>query len=346
MEKKLSERKKAILNAVINTYFESASPVSSNEIKDKYMLDISPATIRSELNYLEEMGYLVKPHTSAGRVPSSDAYKYYVCNLLGDNPLSNEEKKLIQSYFDNKLTEIDDIIKKTAKVISDITNYTSVIVLKNIKEVKIRSIKLVEIGEDFALVIIVTDSGVISDKKIKIQKSLKDNYLIAANNILNKIFSGRQIKELINIDDTIQKEIGEYRQIFNDILNIILNFSNEKEDNVYVEGAEKILKHPEYNDIEETKNFLQIIGQKDKLHSIISDDNDIEFSLKIGKDDIGGYDHCAIVTASYSIKGKEIGKAGVIGPERMNYNKVKAVLNYIANILNNVLDDNTDKGAK
>ena len=325
---KLSDRKKRILSAVIDSYIDNAEPVSSGEIKEKYVSDISSATIRSELATLEEMGFLIQPHTSAGRIPSTEAYRFYVEKLLCDKALTPEELNLIQDCFKEKVTEVDDVIRKTAKIISDLTNYTSVILVDNVGDVKLRTVKLVDIGDDVLLVVIVTDSGIISDKTISVEHNVSEDYIAAANAILNKVFCGKNLKELVNAGTQIDEAVGEYRALFDEILRILSKYCRGNEHKLFWEGADNMF---EQTGVTATKNFLSLIGHENKLAEIIKD-NDIEFSVKIGDAD-NGLEHCAMVTATYSIDGKKEMKAGVIGPDRMDYSKVKAVLDYIGKII-------------
>lgn len=334
--KNLSERKKRILNAVITSYIQTAVPVSSSELKEKYFSDISSATIRSELAALEEMGYLYQPHTSAGRIPSSAAYKTYVDNMMTGSELTDEETGLIASYFDGGMYAVEDIIRRTAKVISDVTNYTSVIVLNDVADVKIRKIEMVDVGDDRALVVIVTDGGVISNKTVALPKGMPQGFLPLAVSRLNNVFGGKHLRDVEEVEELIDDEMHDLQTVVKQILTIIKDYRN-RDDKVLLAGEEKIFEHPEYNSsIDETKNFLSIISQKDKLREIITTNDNIEFSLNIGGDKDDGLEHCAIVTAKYSIGGKDVGQAGVIGPERMDYKKIKAVLEYVAKLLNTV----------
>ena len=323
MEKEISKRKQKILQALVDEYVSSAQPVSSGDIREKYMPEISSATIRSELASLEELGYLSKPHTSAGRVPSPMAYKLYVDKLMPDVGLTAEEA----------------IISRTAKVISDITNYTSVIVVDNFADITVKEIKLVPIGDDSALVIIITDQGVLKDKTIDIPSDIKGDLVVIANNLVNKVFAGKRVAEILEPFEIIEEEIEKYRELFEEIIEVIVSYRDEGSKKVYMEGALKMLDYPEYNNIDDAKNFLSVINDKENVASLLETGDNIEFSVKIGKDESGGIDKCAVVTAKYTLNGREIGKAGVIGPERMDYNKVKSVLNYIGKAINGIIDE-------
>ncbi|MDR1906237.1 MAG: heat-inducible transcriptional repressor HrcA [Clostridiales bacterium] len=329
----LSGRKKQILKAVIDDFIVTANPVSSRDIKDKHIPDISSATIRSELAALEEMGYLTQPHVSAGRVPSNLAYKLYASELMQNKPLTKDDINIIKEQFDSRIFDIEDIIKKAAKIISDITNYTSVILLHD-HDVLIRSVKLVELMENTALVIIITNKQVLKDSFIVLPKGLDPSYIDTANDLLNEMFSGKKIDELGDIDARIGEEMGNFRSVFESVLEIIKN--NVKQENIVTDGEYKILDYPD-NDKIETKKFINAIQKKESLNYLINDSDDIQFSVKIGKEAASGLDNCAVVSAKYTINGKEIGRAGVIGPVRMDYGRVYSVLNYVCKMLDKIL---------
>ena len=177
MGEKLSERKQKILKAVVDEYITTATPVSSGGIKDKHFDNISSATIRNELSALEDMGYLIQPHVSSGRIPSKKAYSLYVDRFLQKQALTSKEIDLIENSFKNRFGAIEDIVRSTAKVISDITNYTSVIVLKNINKVLLKEIKLVDLDSHTVLVVIITDSGIIRDKVITLNEEISAEYI-------------------------------------------------------------------------------------------------------------------------------------------------------------------------
>ncbi|MBR1746651.1 MAG: heat-inducible transcription repressor HrcA [Clostridia bacterium] len=340
---KLSERKQKILKAVVDEYINNASPISSGEIKAKYFDDISSATIRNELSALEEMGYLIQPHTSAGRIPSKEAYALYVDRFLDKQPLRKEEIALIENAFKDRFDEIEDIVRRTARVISDVTNYTSVIVLKNINKVVLKEIKLIDLDQHTVLLVIITDSGIIRDKVITLRSDVNLDYVRDANIMLNRIFAGKTISEIKMPDGMIEENMAEFRELYESVIAILESYAESAEDTVYMDGQSKFLEYPEH-DLKTTRDFLQIVDTKERLAEIIEDDTDIEFSVRIGKDEKGGIDKCAIVTAKYMLNGKEIGHAGVIGPERMDYSKVMRVLKYITKALGEIADGgNNDK---
>jgi len=336
-DNKLSDRKQKILRVVVDEYIKKAVPVSSGEIKAKHFDDISSATIRSELSTLEDMGYLVQPHTSAGRVPSPLAYKFYVENFVDKRPLRRQDIARIDATFSSKFGEIEQIVRTAAKIISDVTNYTSVIVIKNINSVVIKEIKLVGLDEHTALVIIVTDGGIIRDKVISVDSTLDENFITDAALLINKIFGGKKVGELNSADKAVQKELTDFRELFDSVLSLLMSYCDCDESKVYMEGESKMLDYPEAS-LESAKNFLSIIDNKKDLSDLLEEKaGDIEFSIKIGKEETMGMDKCAIVSARYTMGGKEIGHAGVIGPERMDYSKVMSVLSYVGRAVNTIM---------
>lgn len=343
MEKELSERKQKILQAVVDEYITTAVPVSSGEIKEKYLSDISSATIRNELATLEDMGYLAQPHVSAGRIPLPTAYKLYVEKQLTNTALSKKEISFIREKFGERMDKVEDIIQKTAKIISDVTNYTSVIVVKNFKDVKVNEIKLVPIGDETALVIIITDRGVLKDKTIEIDKAEDDigAYVQSATMLLNRIFAGKTVKHILNPASLIIEEIKEFRLIFDEVIEVIAGYTVEADSKVYTEGALKMLDYPECDNVDDAKKFLAVVNTPSAVAEMVENCDDMEFAVKIGKDE-GGIENCAVVSAKYKINGKEVGHAGVIGPDRMDYKKVISVLKYVGNALSEIMQNKKD----
>ncbi len=336
----LSERKQKILKAVVDEYIVSASPISSGEIQTKHFPSISSATIRNELSALEEMGYLIQPHISAGRIPSKKAYSLYVERFVEKAPLSNKEVAMIETAFRDRFGEVEDIVRRTAKVISDMTNYTSVIVLNNVEEVNLKEIKLVGLDERSLLVIIITDNGIIRDKVVTLSNEIDETYVRDANALINKIFSGKTLGEIKSPQEMIDAELQEFRELYELVLEILKAYCRSEE-NVIMEGRSKFLESPDQS-LESTKDFLSVIDTQEQLVDLIENGDGIEYSVKIGKDENGGIDRCAIITAKYRYKGKEIGSAGVIGPERMDYGKVISVLETVRKTIEDINGGNDD----
>lgn len=347
MAKELTERKKKILHALVDLYITTGQPVSSSDIQSKYLPEVSSATVRAELSALEAMGYIEQPHTSAGRVPLKDAYKFYVESISTErsNMLTDQETAIIREKFMRKLGQIEDLSVQAAKVISDVTNYTSFIVEKNVSDIEIEEIKLVPLKKGKAVVLIVTDNGMIADKAIDLKSDVRTEYIDTATKVLNKVFQGKHIRDIEQFDVAeIDEEIKGFSDILDDVLSILkIYVSEHSNSNVFVEGALKMLDYPEYNNVEDAKKFLSVISDKESMNEILTtDEGSIEFSVRIGKED-SGVDKCAIITASYKVGDDVVGQAGVIGPERMDYKKVIGVLNCMKDTIAGVMDSNDDE---
>ena len=303
------------------------------------MSNISSATVRNELSALEELGYLTQLHTSSGRVPSAEAYKLYVSDLMVKDKLSDKELDYIKKIFLEKADNLEEVIKNTTKIISELTSYTSVGVVSPDVGEKISVIKFFRFKPDTALVLIVTERRLLKDNYINVPEGMSDEQLVEAETVLSKLCSGRSFEEICNIKDDISNEFAGYKNIFLNLVEALKVYMTVKESDVVMEGQDKILNHPEYADINKIKNFLSVVTQKDKVMTLLSGDGkDIKINVKIGTD---GYEEipedCSLVTATYSANGVKIGTYGVIGPIRMDYQKVVAVLENVGRILESIL---------
>ncbi|MGL5348125.1 MAG: heat-inducible transcriptional repressor HrcA [Peptostreptococcaceae bacterium] len=335
----LNERKLNILKAIVKDYIETAEAVGSRTISKKHDLGISAATIRNEMADLEELGYLIQPHTSAGRVPSEKGYKLYVDMLMSQSELSDDEKRLIEGCVNTNINHIKDLIQETSKLLSQLTNYTTVAVANNVQSHSvIKHIQLVSISDNKILLIVVTDKGDIKNANLTTSVYLDQSKLnIISDSLTNKL-GGKNITDL---DDRliafIKYEISEYSSFIDQLLNA-LNFESVEEELLYsLNGATNIFNYPEFNDILKAKSFLKMIEKKDNIESMVK-------SKGIQKDNINiviGSDNncevaqdCSIVTATYEIDKNLVGRISFIGPTRMDYSRIYAIVNYMSLLLN------------
>lgn len=337
---KLSDRKKKILQIVVDDYIETAQPVSSKSITENHMPNVSSATVRSELAALEEMGFLTQLHTSSGRVPSVEAYRLYVNELMEKGKLSGRELKIIKNTFSKQVENMEEVVKNTAKVISELTDYTSIAMAATSGEDLIENINIFRYKTNTALLLIVTDKTLIRDKFIHIPDDMTDEQIKTANNMINKMFCGKKLNDVLETGNQATEHFESYKEIFNCVIDAIENYINNKQKDVVLEGEDKIFNHPEYADVDKVKNFLSVVTSKDKLANLLVEDNDIEISIKIGNGD--GDDipkDCSLVTATYLAGGQKLGTYGVLGPLRMDYQKVISVLEGIGKILEEIGKD-------
>lgn len=320
----ISDRKKKILKALIDDYIAHCEPISSNQIQALCLPEVSSATIRSELGALEDMGYLVQPHKSAGRLPSTKAYRYYVDNLMEVEDANNQVIE-VSNYFEDKFSKVEELIKNTVKVISDVTNYTSLVVLGGSENIVIRDIKLVDLGDNNALVVVITNRGVLKDKVIEVPHNIDGKFFVSANDMIAELFASKTLREIIATPNAADDMLAEYRQVFKEIVVMLSDFRDARDGSVYLEGADKIFSHKEFESVENVKNFLSVINTKEKIHQLISENSNVEMNIRIGMDESVG-ENMAVVSVRCIIGGEEVGHAMVIGPERMDYQKVVSVL--------------------
>lgn len=338
----LSERKRKILKAVVDDYIADAQPVSSKDICERHLTGCSAATVRNELSALESMGYLVQPHVSAGRVPSEKAFRLYVDELMDSEPLSDEEIEEIDRVFQSRVSGVEDIVRSVASVISDLTNYTSVIISGNDADEVIRQVTVVSLQGKSALVVLVTDSDVLKDRFIDLPEGLDESSIKTANEWLNKAFAGKRLSEVTeDVTEEIDAEFDLYKELYKRVVDIVKKVNHRRRE-VLTSGSDKILEYPEYSDdVGKAKGFLAKIEKRDDLAAMFDAcGDDIEFTVKIGKEEESKLpEGCSVVSAKISVKDKALGSAGVIGPMRMDYGRVISILEHIGELLDKILSD-------
>lgn len=336
----LDERKRHILKALINDYITTAEPVGSRTIAKRYGLGISSATIRNEMADLEDMGYLEQPHTSAGRIPSDKGYRIYVDYLMNDEKLSVEEIEIIKNSIKKiAVGEIDRIIKDTTKILSLLTNYTAMVMGPQAKKGTVKHIQLIPMDSCHVMAVVVTSIGIVKNTSITLSKQITSEKLNTINNILNDKLKGLTIEEInLGIISDVQKNVTGYCEILNDIIPILYeSLKATGNSDVYLEGSSNIFNYPEYNEIEKARSFLTVLDKKDFIRKILSCDID-DIRICIGHEN--EYDEirdCSLITTTYKIGDNTVGTIGVIGPTRMYYSKVKAILEYFTSSLNEML---------
>lgn len=335
----LSDRKKKILQYVVDDYIETAVPVSSKSLTEKHMNNVSSATIRNELSALEELGYLTQLHTSSGRVPSAEAYKLYVSDLMVKDKLTAKELDYIKKIFLDKADNLEEVIRNTTKVISELTSYTSVGMPNKDGKEKIESVKFFRFRKDSALVLIVTELRLLKDNYITVSENMTDEQLADAEKVLCNMFKGRTFEDICNMKPEVEDNFLGYKNIFVNVIEALKTYVETSGEDVVIAGEDKIFDHPDYADVGKIKDFLSVVTSKDKvMNLLVGEDRHIKINVKIGSD---GYDEipkeCSLVTATYSANGTPLGTYGVIGPVRMDYQKVVAVLENVGRILESII---------
>ncbi|BDF58549.1 heat-inducible transcription repressor HrcA [Christensenellaceae bacterium] len=333
----LSDRKLKILKAIIDDYIDTGIPVGSRTLSKKPDLDYSPATIRNEMADLEEMGFLDQPHTSAGRTPSDKAYRLYVDRMMHIGRVTKDEALFIRNYFDTRIGEIGEVLESAAKALSDMTKHISMVTAPTLKGAKLRRIQIVKITETKALLVFVTDNGLVQDKMIHIPAAMDAHQLEILSNMLTDRVQSTSLKEAEEIiKSSCMDALNEQKLIMGEVLDAI-NMNREKKE-LAIGGAQNIFNYPEYKDVSKAQHFLQLLETKDMLYQVMSNAADLEFSVRIGRENpYDDFKDMSIVTATYKIGGEKIGSFGVIGPTRMDYARVLSVLNYVGMSLSDIL---------
>jgi heat-inducible transcriptional repressor len=335
------ERKLKILNSIIRDYIETAEPIGSRTIAKKYNLGISAATIRNEMSDLEEMGLLIQPHTSAGRIPSQKAYRLYVDELMKISNLNQGLKNEIRDGYSQYVEEIDKAIKHTAKVIAQLTSYTSIVSLPEMDTLNCKHVQLVPIEDERVLMVVVTKENIIKNYELKLSKKVNDSELNKLSNILNHIVKGSAFE---NIGKDLTQKINDLTLKENELLQEVVPLFkeillNRKEKSVYSNGVTNILNYPEFFDIVKAKGFLDIIEKKNKIAEVLNQVSKGSLNIVIGSENtVSEFKECSLITATYSLNGKNIGSIGVVGPVRMNYDYVVSVMNFLSSELNKQLN--------
>lgn len=341
----LSDRKLRILQFIIQEYIETAEPVGSRTISKNKALGVSAATIRNEMADLEEMGFLVQPHTSAGRIPSHVAYRLYVDKLMGVIGLNKKDKDSIEEVLAGNIEQIQDLLQDSLSILTQITNYTSLSVSQNLqKSKKIKQLSLVHINSMTAVIIMVMEDGTVKNTKLKLNIPVSEEKLELISRTLNENIRGKIIEEFdANFINYIKQQIKEYNKVFDDMFSVIKsNMERNLSFNVLLNGATNIFNFPEFSDIGKAKSFLNRMEQKNEL-AILIEEQGIKkgnVNIIIGDDSIDDVlGSCSIITAQYEYQGKLIGKLGIIGPKRMDYDRAYSVMNYITKRLNKLTND-------
>lgn len=342
-KKDLDERKKKVLQAIVEEYINTAEPVSSGSITKGHGLDYSSATIRNDMAQLESIGFLDKPHTSAGRVPSAEGYRYYVNELLKEDNLTLEEIKYIQNKLKIKVNEIEDLTKVATTTLSEITHYTTVAVGPKADKQIIEEIKFVSLGQRMLMVVIVTDTGLVKETIIKFDEDITESQVDTLNNLFNTRLRGKPLSKIDKpMADYIFSEVHYSIGIMKAIIEQINRIVEEENNNIFLEGAKKSFDLPEFKSMKVAKNFVNLLDAKDEMLEIFNSGDAEDINVFIGDDDENSnLKDFSIITFKHTMGDKDLGTIGIIGPKRMDYAKVIAVMKYISKKLN---EDNKKEG--
>jgi heat-inducible transcriptional repressor len=330
----MEERKNRVLQAIIDDYIQTAEPVGSRTIARKYRLGVSPATIRNEMSDLEEMGYLEQPHTSAGRIPSDRGYRYYVDSLMETREVTSQEEEMIRRTFQRKLSEIDALIRETSRVLSDSAHLASIVSGPQLAKAVVRDIHMVPIAPDKALMIYVTDSGFVENQVIELPVEVTMVEIQQVSEVLNEHLRGRSLATLTR---AAIREMHDALQAYGALVEQTLTFLEEKLEpserrRVYLGGASHMLEQPEFRSIDRLRPLLNLLEKEDVMTDLLDEEGSGPgVSILIGEEIRYREMHdCSIVSATYRIGDRTVGRIGVLGPKRMDYSRIVSLVDSVS----------------
>jgi heat-inducible transcriptional repressor len=334
----LSERKLKILQAIISDYVRSAEPVGSRTLSRKFDLGISPATIRNEMSDLEEMGYLTHPHTSAGRVPSDKAYRLYVNSLMPKQELTPQEKRTIADRLQADINEFDRTIQHAAQILSEITNLTSFAMTPTKTEETLKFVNLLPVDKNTVVLMIVSDSGEISNTAMRIKVPYTEENLQLLAKSMTYTYRGKKLTDVLksHIQKYFETDIEAMSRLADDILPDFMKTLEEMLNvQLYMDGLTNIFDLPEYSDLDKARKFLALLDKKEDFTKKLIERDDGMIVTIGGENADDMMNDCSLITATYCVDGKMVGKIGVIGPTRMRYGEITSIMEYLTENLNN-----------
>ena len=346
MDTRLDERKKKILKAIIRTYMETGEPVGSRTISKYADLHVSSATIRNEMSDLTDMGYIIQPHTSAGRIPSDKGYRLYVDELMKEK---EEEIAEIRELMIAQTDKMDKVLKKVAKVLASNTNYAAMVTVPQYSGSKVKFIQLSRVNPQQLVAVVVTDNNVIRNQIIELDEEMDDETILKLNLLLNTNLNGVPIQDInLGMIARLKEQAGMHSSVVATVLDAVAaTISVDRDDmEIYTSGATNIFKYPELADKAKASELISAFEEKQELADLVkehmSDSENTGLSVYIGEEmPIKTMRDCSVVTATYELGQGMKGTIGIIGPKRMDYENVVDSLKSLKVQLDNLLKNKT-----
>ncbi|SFH57291.1 heat-inducible transcription repressor HrcA [Pseudobutyrivibrio sp. OR37] len=343
----LDERKIKILNAIIKNYLETGEPVGSRTISKYTDLNLSSATIRNEMSDLEDLGYIVQPHTSAGRIPSDKGYRFYVNNLIAEK---DKEVADMQEWMIEKTEKMESLLKNVAKTLANNTQYATLVSAPSVVSNKLKFVQLSAVDEHQVLSVVVMDGNIVKNKIINVEKPLDNETMLKLNMLLNTNLNGLTVDEInLALITRLKEQAGIHDEIVAQVLDTVAETITEGDDlQVYTSGATNIFKYPELADSKKASELLDTFEEKQSLMELLSDstlDNEnTGIQVYIGDESpISTMKDCSIVTATYELGDGVKGTIGIVGPKRMDYENVVDNIKSLKGQLDKLLKQEADR---
>ena len=335
----LEDRKKKVLEAIILDYIATAEPVGSRTITKKYALGVSPATIRNEMADLEDMGLIEQPHTSAGRIPSQFGYRYYVDYLMEKENLTNEIKTYIRKSLRDEIKAKEDLVQGAVRLLSQISKHTAVLILSTYSQSVLTHIQLLPVGDYRLVLILVLDNGHVEHQVIELEKPLSEGEINELSDMLRQAVCGLTVEQWRKLSlNSVRSQWEGQIHLLKDILDIIEDtLTVEYERKLYLSGTLNIMNQPEFRDVDKVRQVLSLLEEQRIMEDLMMKMDDGEsrpISIKIGtENEYENLSACSLVTATYHINGKIMGRIGLLGPTRMDYSRNIGLLDFMSQYL-------------
>ena len=321
----LDERKTKILEAIISNYLETGEPVGSRTISKYTDLNLSSATIRNEMSDLEEMGYIIQPHTSAGRIPSDKGYRFYVDRIMEDKEKTVSEMKELMI---EKADKMEQVLKQVVKVLANNTNYAAMVSAPSYHRNKLKFIQLSQVDEEQILAVVVVEGNIVKNKIIEVREALDNETILKLNMLLNTNLNGLSLEEInLGMISKLKEQAGIHSDIVSEVLDAVAEAIRIDDDlEIYTSGATNIFKYPELSDSEKASELINTFEEKKPLSELVqdtlSDENNTGIQVYIGNETpVQAMKDCSVITATYELEEGMQGTIGIIGPKRMDYEK-------------------------
>ena len=336
----LDERKEKILKAIIQTYLETGEPVGSRTISKYSGLKLSSATIRNEMSDLEELGYIIQPHTSAGRIPSDKGYRFYVDQIIQEK---DSQVNAMQDMMIQRVDRVELLLKQMAQILASNTNYATMVSGPNYHQTKLKFIQLSRVEANKLLIVVVVEGNIIRNSFVTLDEELSNEEILNLNILLNNSLNGLTIQEInLGVIARLKEQAGIHRQVVEFVLNEVSEaIGSQAEDlQIYTSGATNIFKYPELSDTENASKLISTLEQKELLKGLFDESqalsaSDSQIQVYIGDETpVKTMKDCSVVTANYVLGDGLRGTIGIIGPKRMDYEKVVGTLRTLVTQLN------------
>ena len=337
----MDDRKIRILNGIIASYIESPIPVGSRKISKEYNLGVSSATIRNEMSDLEDLGYLNKPHSSAGRIPSDKAYRFYVDTWLKnpvEGPSENIEKMM--GFFKESTSNVEQLYKRTSEMLASLTNYAAFVIAPRKRDTILKHIELYPLDSDVVLLLIIGNEGIVEKSLLRLREGIPEDQLKAIRNQLNRGLTGINFSEINGLSLRVSGELSEYREFISKVVEVAYNVGKRlHREEIYINGITNLLKYEEYQDLTKARDLLSFLEDQNHIMEIFPEfigNGDIHIS--IGRENnVEAMQENSVLSAGYGLDKEKAGQVGLIGPVRMEYIPLIQLLGMVARELTNQL---------